>query len=57
MEGTGVQGQHGRGLFCWGDCDREARIERVMLVTTPVVTAGWVCLIIYGLSEIASQLI
>jgi hypothetical protein len=57
MEGTGVQGQDRRGLSFWADDDREARIERVMLLATPVVTAGWVCLLLYGLSEIASQLI
>jgi hypothetical protein len=35
----------------------EALIERAMLVATPVVTAGWVCLLLYGLSEIAGQLL
>jgi hypothetical protein len=52
-----VQARHGREPQLWTDPDREARIERAMLVATPVVTAGWVCLLLYGLSEIASQLI
>jgi hypothetical protein len=52
-----VEGHRGRGQLSWNDPEREARIERAMLVATPVVTAGWVCLLLYGLTEIASQLL
>jgi hypothetical protein len=51
-----VEYQGGSGLARIGLGD-EARIERAMLVTAPVLTAGWVCLVLYGIAEIAAQLL
>jgi hypothetical protein len=49
-----VADHNGTGLDRFGLAD-EASIERAMLLATPVVTAGWVCLLIYGLGEVARQ--